>query len=77
MSVLMDPKVLVTGRWDFTMKILDGYEAKCLVFLELCCQNKLPGLAVGSFLVEAFKSQLDKAMARDDLVLAGDWTRDF
>lgn len=46
-------------------------------FLELHCWNKLPGLSVGLLLLEAFKSQLDKVMARGDLVLAGDWMRDF
>lgn len=46
-------------------------------FRIMCCWNKFPGLAVGSLLVEAFKSQLDKGMARSDLMLAGDWTRDF
>lgn len=36
--------------------------------------NELPGEVVGSLFLQAFKIWLDKAMARDDLVLAGDWT---
>lgn len=46
-------------------------------FFRAVLPEQVTWTCLGSLLVEAFKSQLDKAMARDDLVLAGDWTRDF
>lgn len=39
--------------------------------------NKLPREVGGSLVLEAFKTWLDKAMDRRDLVLAEEWTRDF